>query len=267
MLIKGISLISVVATAILYLNGAVENAIYIPVTFVIGFVLLFMLWAISCVICTFFIDKNKSCDRHSPIFRFYSNCIIDTLMQILRVKLHVSGTEILPKEKFLFVGNHRSSMDPILQMGVLRKYNIGFIAKQELFRIPAIGKLMHKCFCLSLNRGDPREDVKAIISAAELIKNQTAAIGIYPEGTRNKGEGLLPFKNGAFKIAQKAKCPIVVAKITNSEQIMKNAPFKKTNVHIDFIGVLDADFVAENSTVIIGDKVKAMLESNCKASL
>lgn len=260
MLFSIIAIISAIIAAVgLLFNGKLY---FVPFVFCVSFIALFLLWAISCVLCTLFASKNKPCKKHSRIFRFYANCIIDSLMQILRVELYVTGMDILPQEKFLLVGNHRSSMDPILEMGVLRKYNAGFIAKQELFNIPVIGKIMHKCFCLSLNRGNPREDIKAISEAANLIKNQTAVIGIYPEGTRNRGKGLLPFKNGAFKIAQKANCPIVVASIKNSEQITKNAPFKKTDVHIDFIGVIDADFVAGNSTAEISKKAKVMLEEH-----
>ena len=46
---------------------------------------------------------------------------------------------------------------------------------------------------------------------------------IFPEGTRNKNpEGMLPFKEGSFKIAEKTGCPIVPMAITNSAEILEN---------------------------------------------
>jgi 1-acyl-sn-glycerol-3-phosphate acyltransferase len=44
---------------------------------------------------------------------------------------------------------------------------------------------------------------------------------IFPEGTRNHGEELLPFKDGAFKIAQKADCLIVPVAICGTDNIME----------------------------------------------
>ncbi|MGN1116156.1 MAG: lysophospholipid acyltransferase family protein [Candidatus Ornithomonoglobus sp.] len=272
MLFKGIAVISAAAAV---LSLVIMRRLYlVPVIFALCFAALFLLWALSCAVCALFVNKEKPCKAHSPLFRFYANCIIDSLMQLMRIKLHVSGEDILPREKFLFVGNHRSSMDPIIEMGVMRKYNIGFVAKRELFEIPVIGKIMHKCFCLSLNRGRTRDEVNTILQAIDIIRSQTASVGIYPEGTRNRGEGLLPFKSGAFKIAQKAECPIVVGFIRNSDRITKNAPFKRTDVYLEFAGVLSAGYIAQKGTAEISEAARSMLkkrqevkpydESNCR---
>ena len=260
MLLKGIAVISIAAAAA---AGVYMQKIYlIPAFFIICFAGLFMIWALSCITCTLFVDTDKDCEKQSLVFRFYANCIIDSLLQILRIRLHIRGLEMLPEDKFLIAGNHRSSFDPIIEMGVMRRYNAGFIAKKELFEIPVIGKIMHKCFCLSLDRGNARSDMMSIIKAINIIKSQTASIGVYPEGTRNRGEKLLPFKNGAFKIAKKAECPIVVLRITNSELIMKNAPFKKTDVYLEVAGVLSADYTASSTTAEIGERVRELLENN-----
>lgn len=151
-------------------------------------------------------------------------------------------------------------MDPILEMEALRKYNPGFIAKQELFKIPVIGRVMHKSFCLPLDRENSRKDARTVLKAIKLLNEQTAVIGIYPEGRRNEGEGLLPFKNGAFKIAQKSGAPIVVAVIRNSEKIMKNAPFKKTEVSLEFVGTLDEEYVRHHNSAKISEAVRSMME-------
>lgn len=145
-------------------------------------------------------------------------------------------------------------------MGALRNYHPGFIAKQELFKIPVIGRVMHKSFCLPLDRKNARKDARTISKAIRLLKEQTAVIGIYPEGKRNEGADLLPFKNGAFKIAQKSECPIVVAVIRNSERIMKNAPFKRTEVSLAFAGVLDKEYVKTHNSNQLSETVRTIME-------
>lgn len=100
------------------------RAVLVMLIMIAACVALYLLWALSCFLCTRFVDLEKDCVRHSGVFRFHANRIIDSLCFFLRVKLEVTGTEILPLGKFLLVGNHRSAMDPILEMGVLRNYHI-----------------------------------------------------------------------------------------------------------------------------------------------
>ncbi|MBQ4522231.1 MAG: 1-acyl-sn-glycerol-3-phosphate acyltransferase [Lachnospiraceae bacterium] len=260
MLLKRILLLSGVLSIAGYCVGIYESIFLIPIVFLLCVLALILLWAVSCFICTRFVNMKKEYNESSRLYRFYTNCIIDSLNQLLRVKLRVSGKEILPKEKFLFVCNHRGAMDPLITMGVLRNYNMGFVAKKEIYKIPIISRLMHRCFCLCLNRDDIKEGAKTILKASTFIKDDKASIGIYPEGTRNTKKEMLPFMNGAFKIAKKANCPIVIATIKNTEVIMKHAPFKKTEVFLDFVGVLDKEFVGENNTAQISDKVRAIME-------
>lgn len=264
MLFKMISALSAIWSIAGFTLGLYEKWWMIPIMFVAMWGGLFVIWLISCIIVSRFININKECEKHNPIYRFYANCIIDIVMWYLRIKLHITGSEILPKEKFLLVGNHRGAMDPLICMGVLRKYNMGFVAKKELFSIPIISRLMHTCFCLSLDRENVKEGAKTILRAGQIIKEGKASMGIYPEGTRNVSDEMLPFMHGAFKVAKKGECPIVVATITNTENIMKNAPFKKTHIELDFIGIIDKEFVMEHNTVEISNVAREMMEKHFK---
>jgi 1-acyl-sn-glycerol-3-phosphate acyltransferase len=58
--------------------------------------------------------------------------------------------------------------------------------------------------------------------AAQIRKG--AAIMIFPEGHRSKGEGLLPFHSGSFKLATQAGAPIIPVAITNTYEV-----FEKTH--------------------------------------
>ena len=134
--------------------------------------------------------------------------------------------------------------------------------------MPIFGKIMYRCSAVPLDRDDIRQAAKAILRATELIKIDVAAMGIYPEGTRNKGEGLLPFKAGSFKIAQKAKCPVAIVVMENSELVMKNAPFRKTNVNLKILKVLPVEYVMEHTTAQLSEEAYDMiLEVLCNSKL
>lgn len=261
MLLKGMGILSVIAAGISCIFFVPDKIFLVPVVLVGTFVVLVLLWCLFCSICAAFIDMSKDYDTHSPFYRYFVNNIIESLEIFMNIKTHYSGKECLPKEKFLLVCNHRSAMDPLLTMGILREYNMGFVAKKDIYKIPVIRRLMHRCFCPRLDREDMKQQAKTIIRAGKLIKSQEASVGIYPEGTRNKkSEDMLPFMSGSFKIAKKAECPIVVSIIRNAEKISKNAPFKRTHVHIEFIGVLDKEFVASHNTNELSEAARAMME-------
>lgn len=247
-------------TPLFYITGKC-SAWFLLLIFPLCCVYLLLCWALPCVVYSFFVDLNKPCTRPSKFFRFYANSAISLIREVFGIKVCVSGFESIPKERFLLVGNHRSQMDPIIELGLFGRFNVGFISKQEMFKIPIINKIIHKCFCLPLDRGNSRNGKNTIVQAAETIRRQTASIGIYPEGTCNIKEKLLKFRMGAFQIAKKAECPIVVAVIRDSELVAKRAPFRRTKVFVDVVGVIGADEVQRSKTVQLGERIRCMMEN------
>lgn len=262
LLIVAILSFAIALTVFFVCFNTVSKLYWIPVVFAGSYVSIALLWALSLIACTLFVNKNKPCRKHSRLYRFFANCIIDTSNILLRVKLHITGKENLPKEKFLLVGNHLSFMDPVITMGVLRSYRMGFVgASNAIFKFPIMDKLLHKNFCIPINRESTKDGVKMVNEAAEIIKSGQASVGIYPEGRRNlEGGEMLPFRNGAFKIAKKANCPIVVAVIKNVEKIKSNIPFKKTHVYLDFTAVIQPDEFADKNTQQIGEHIRGIIE-------
>ena len=247
-----------VLVILLYLFGVVGLPMAI-LLFIASYFASLLLWAAPLLVALPFSPPEGKVKR-SLFYAFYASCMLDVVLRVLRIRVKTEGLEQLPDEPFLLVGNHRSALDPVISMYLLRRKPVGFVAKQELFNIPIIGKMMTNRFCLSLNRGTLKDELKTIRRATGMITDGVSSIGIYPEGTRNAKEELLPFKNGAFKIAQRADCPIAVVVIRNSENVMKNLPFRRTKVELKLCGVLSREELAGLSTAQIGEKVRTMME-------
>ena len=124
------------------------------------------------------------------------------ILAIGGVKITVKGKENILDEAALYVGNHRSYFD-ILIAYIQCERLTGFVAKNSIEKIPSLRVWMRYLYCLFLDRDDPRAGMKTILEAIDYIK-QGVSIFIFPEGTRNKNEEMLPFMHGAFKIAKKA---------------------------------------------------------------
>ena len=151
------------------------------------------------------------------------------IIRLSGVSVTVIGEENSPDEAALFIGNHRSYFDIVLTYSRCKRLT-GYIAKKEIQKVPFLSVWMQYLYCLFLDRENAKEGLKTILKAIEYVKNGIS-IFIFPEGTRNKGEelSLLPFKDGAFRIATKTGCPIVPVSLNNTADILENHfPFIKS---------------------------------------
>lgn len=232
--------------------------------YILGVLLaLLLLYILFLGICCLFIDPDKAYEKNSPFYRFLLDSATAAAMKLLRIRVHVSGIEKIPKDtKVLFVSNHRSNFDPIITWYILKKWKIAFVSKPSNFKIPFFGRIIRKCCFMPIDRENPRNAIVTINKAAKLLKKQEVSIGIYPEGTRSKNGQLLPFHNGVFKIAQKAEAAIVVLCVTGTEKISKRTPFRRTDVYLDVLEVFSAQGIKETKTEMIGTAVRRLLEIN-----
>ena len=154
------------------------------------------------------------------------------ILKITGVTTTVIGEENVPDEPVLFVANHRSYFDILLTYTRCKRLT-GYIAKKEMEKIPLLSNWMRYLYCLFLDRKNPREGLKTILQAIEYVK-QGVSICIFPEGTRNDGEELsmLPFKEGALKIAEKTGCPIIPISLNNTHAIFEKQQPRIKKVHV-----------------------------------
>lgn len=137
------------------------------------------------------------------------------------VKLEVNGLDNIPDDQaVLFVGNHISFFDIIVTYPLMKRPT-GYIAKKEIRKVPFLSWWMYFVNCIFLDRKNPRQGLKSVLEASEKIKNGTS-IFLFPEGTRSKDGKLAEFKDGGFKIATKAKAPIIPIGIQGTSDILEN---------------------------------------------
>ena len=211
-------------------------------------------------VCALLVSPDKTYEKNSPFYRFLLESATTVAIKLLRIRVHISGIEKIPKdEKVLFVCNHRSNYDPLITWCALNKWKIAFVSKPENFKVPFFGRIIRKCCFLPIDRENPRKAIVTINKAAKLLKKQEVSVGIYPEGTRSKNCRLLPFHNGVFKIAQKAEAPIVVLSITGTEKISKRTPFQHTDVYLDVLEVFPSENIKELKTEMIGMMVRQLI--------
>lgn len=236
-----------------------------PLIFIGIYLLLVILQALLFVCTIQFTNLNKPMTaKHSRFFRAQLKCALPLIVGVARVKIKSTGTEKLPKDqRFLFVCNHQHDFDPVIIMATFPECELAYIGKKEIYtEMRFVAKAMHLMQSLPIDRENDREAAKTIIKATRLIKEDVASVVLFPEGYTNRTpeNGMLPFRNGAFKIAMKANAPIVVAVVNNTRQIPKNIILRRTYVDFRILDVITPEVYNEMNTQQLGDLIHEKME-------
>ncbi len=177
------------------------------------------------------------------------------------VRVHISGAETLPQEgRFLLVSNHLCAIDPIIFYHALPRVPLSFLSKKENEAIPVVAGLMRGMMCLSIDRENDRASLRAIILAVQYLQHGVTNIAAFPEGATNKtSDLLLPFRNGVFKIAQKADVPIAVCTLRGTRTVLRRMFRRRSDVYLDVLALLPAQDCREQTTAQIGAHVREQM--------
>ena len=181
------------------------------------------------------------------------------LLFMAGAKVTVTGKENIPEGRTcVFASNHQSFFDILVLLAHLDKPH-AILSKASIGKVPLIRLWMREIHCVYVDRADMKAGIEAINKMIDVINDGYSAI-IFPEGTRSKTGGLLPFHHGSFKIAQRANVPLVICACSGSEQVKKNMFLRTTHVYLDVLEVVDAAQVRAMSTAELSDHARERIE-------
>lgn len=136
------------------------------------------------------------------------------------VRVRAVGRVPSPDEPCVIVSNHQSWFDIFSLVWVLSDLP-RFVGKEELNRLPVFGRAWQACRQISINRSDRAEAVQALERAGRSIREESATVLMFPEGTRSRDGRLQSFKKGAFVLAIQSGVPVVPLFVAGSGEIMR----------------------------------------------
>ena len=196
---------------------------------------------ITWIILTMFalpFNKDKEYEKPNRFAEFLLKESVTYINKHARIKLKQVNSISLPKERYLIVCNHLSKFDPMLMAQLYGMDDLAFISKPTNFKIPLGGHFMKASCYLAIDRYDKLKSLEVMKKASELIIEDKASIGVFPEGKRSEDGKLGPFHEGVFSIAIKANCPIVISSIKGTENIHSNFPKRKTVEEFEILDIL-----------------------------
>ena len=262
MLIGGIALLSAIFAVLMSVGADGLSWLWIaPVSFLGGFLGLLVVAFLFLWVACQFVDQSKEQEHDSKFYRNMLMLFISAIKTVTRLHIHTQGLEKTPKDgRFMLVCNHTSLADPVVLLHCFSKSQLAFISKRENASMFVVGKVMHKMLCQTINRENDREALKTILKCIQLIKDDEASIGVFPEGYIHKDKKLHHFRSGVFKIAQKTKVPIVVCTLKNTPKFFENLPkLKRTDVELHLVDVIQPEQYAEMNTVALGNWIYEMM--------
>ena len=139
---------------------------------------------------------------------YYLSRMLNWACWVLGVKVK----RIIPDEcrnigSAVYVANHQTNYD-IMVLGCVMPGTVS-MGKQSLAWIPLFGQVYYLSGNILIDRARSSKAADTIRQVVAKIKQRGISIWMFPEGTRSKGRGLIPFKTGAFHTAIAAKVPLV----------------------------------------------------------
>lgn len=193
--------------------------------------------------------KNELCYR-----------ILTPLMRLIfKLYYHplIINKEYIPKKgPIIIVGNHKHVFDQCLTI-IATKRPLHYMAKKEYFD-SKLGFFFKMVGCISVNR--TIKDEQATKEALNILNNQ-GALGLFPEGTRNKTKDklLLPLKYGAVSLAKKTNATIIPFGLTGDYK------FRSKNLLITYGKPFKVDNLSlEKAQEILTTKIEELIKYNLK---
>ncbi|MDR2808738.1 MAG: 1-acyl-sn-glycerol-3-phosphate acyltransferase [Spirochaetaceae bacterium] len=184
-----------------------------------------------------------------------------TLIKCTGCPVTVKGAGNIPRvEPICFISNHGSVFDTILLLAFAGR-PVGFIAKKELIFIPFIDVWIIILGGLFLDRKNIRKAIKTIERGVLHIIEGYAMI-IFPEGTRSRGRGLLPFHPGSFRLAAKSNALIVPVAISGSYDVFeKTGRVQPAPVTVQFgIPVASSSLPVTGRRQVLSEQIHEIIE-------
>lgn len=128
----------------------------------------------------------------------------------------------LPEGPYIIIANHSSYLDIFLMYSLFPKYPFLFLGKSEILNYPLV-KTLFKRLNIPVFRNDRLKAAKSFIQAKNAVKQGWGLI-IFPEGTipDENWPQMIPFKDGAFKLAKNCKVPLVPITFTRNYKLFSD---------------------------------------------
>lgn len=162
----------------------------------------------------------------------------------------------------IYIANHQNNYDMVTISSMVQPRTVT-VGKKSLAWIPFFGQIYWLTGNLLIDRENRAKAHSTISQVVKQFKQKDISIWMFPEGTRSRGRGLLPFKTGAFHAAIAAGVPIVPICMSSTSNKIKLNRWSNGLVLIEMLPPIDTSLygkervraLSEHCRQIMADKI------------
>jgi 1-acyl-sn-glycerol-3-phosphate acyltransferase len=128
-----------------------------------------------------------------------------------------------PRRPYIAVANHESFADIFLLSHL--PWDMKWVSKDAIFRIPVMGWMMRMAGDIRVRRGDPGSRSEAVRQIRDRLSRRVSVM-VFPEGTRSRTGEMLPFRNGAFRVAVDTRTAILPIAVAGTRTALAKGSFR-----------------------------------------
>ncbi len=174
-------------------------------------------------------------------------------------RFEISGEMVTdPRRPYVAVSNHESYADIFLISHL--PWEMKWISKETMFKIPCFGWMMRMAGDIQLRRGERTSVVQAMAAARDRL-NKRVSVMIFPEGTRSRDGEMLPFKDGAFRLAIETGAPILPLVVAGTRDAMAKGTFRfqKARARVRVLAPIETAGLTLDDLAGLRERVKTVI--------
>jgi 1-acyl-sn-glycerol-3-phosphate acyltransferase len=176
-----------------------------------------------------------------------------------------SGVEIAdPRNPYVVVSNHESLVDMLLISHL--PWEMKWLSKKSIFRIPLLGWLMRMAGDVELIRGDRDSIMSAMRGCGDRLGRKVSVI-LFPEGTRTRDGALGEFKDGAFRLAIDHQVPILPLVVNGTRRALEAESWKMnvTDAEVRVLAPIPTTGMTWDDVPALRDRVRALIATELES--
>ena len=209
----------------------------------------------------------KHTDKYPELTKYkHIQFIFQRAVKSGNIELQVYGQENIPTENgFTIYSNHQGMFD-ILAIPATCDQPLAAVLKKELKDIPFLKQVIACTKSFPMDREDVRQSMEVILAATKEVASGRNYL-IFPEGTRSKnGNQMREFHAGSFKIAAKAKAPILPVALIDCYKVFDEKGCKPVSMQIHYLPVIPYEDYKDMKTPELAQMVHDRIEACVKAN-
>ena len=140
--------------------------------------------------------------------------------------------------KAIYIANHQNNYDMVTASNIVQPPTVT-VGKKSLLWGPFFGLLYWLTGNLLIDRNNRAKAHGSIAQVVKHIQKRNISVWMFPEGTRSRGRGLLPFKTGAFHAAIAAGVPIIPVCVSGTSNKINLNRLKNGLVIVEMLPPID----------------------------